>query len=73
MRDPKDELGAWLEGVARGRTRMSERRLTWVDQRGGLRTARTVAKAKRVHLLVVQDEDGNEIVAASVAPFKVVC
>ena len=32
-----------------------------------------VAEAKGVHLLLVEDDHDEEIVAASVNPFKVIC
>ena len=34
---------------------------------------RAIAEQKGVHLLLLEDDKGNELVAASTKPFKVVC
>ena len=64
----------WLDAVAAGSSTMSQRRLTTVEQRGGgLAAVRAIAKGKGVHLLLLEDDKGVELVAASTRPFKVVC
>ena len=76
--EPDDEAvrwtAAWLDAVVSGASTMSQRKLTSVEQRGGgLAAARAAARQKGVHLLLLEDDQGNELVAASLKPFKVVC
>ncbi len=73
MGDDEEWLEKWLDGVAGGASTMSQRKLSAVEAHGGLSHAKKVAQAKRVHLLVVEDDRGEALVAASVKPFKVVC
>ena len=65
---------AWLNTVAGGLNTMSQRKLTSIEKHeGGLDTVKSVAEKLGVHLLLVEDDEGNEIVAASKKPFKVIC
>ena len=64
----------WLDAVANGSNTMSQRRLTSVLERGGgLDAVRAIAEAKGVHLLLVEDDQGRKLVAASTRPFEVIC
>lgn len=64
----------WLEGVANGANTMSQRKLTSIEARGGgLEAVRAIAEEKGVHLLLLKDDQGNELVAASTKPFTVIC
>ncbi len=64
----------WLASVADGSNTMSQRKLSSVEARGGgLEAVKIVAERKGVHLLLVEDDKGNELVAASVKPFTVIC
>ena len=64
----------WLDGVADGSNTMSQRKLTSVEKRGGgLEAVKALAEQKGVHLLLVTDDKGDELVAASVHPFTVIC
>ncbi len=64
----------WLDGVADGSNTMSQRKLTSVEKRGGgLEAVKALARVQGVHLLLFEDDKGNELVAASVKPFEVVC
>ncbi len=64
----------WLAGVADGSNAMSQRKLTSVEKHGGgLDAVRAVAREKGVHLVLLTDDQGNELVAASTHPFKVIC
>ena len=64
----------WLAGVADGSNTMSQRKLTSVEKHGGgLEAVRVVACEKGVHLVLLTDDKGNELVAASTHPFKVIC
>ena len=64
----------WLDSVADGSNTMSQRKLSSVQKRGGgLEALKAIAQQKGVHLLLVEDEKGNKLVAASPKPFKVVC
>ena len=80
MKQPASENEAerwateWLDGVADGTYPMSQRKLASVDTRGGgLEAVRRVAEVKGVHLLMLEDDKGEMLVAASVKPFTVVC
>ena len=64
----------WLDAVAVGSNIMSQRKLSSVQRRGGsLEAVSAIARQKGVHLLLVEDDKGNELVAASTKPFKVIC
>ncbi len=64
----------WLDSVADGSNTMSQRKLSSIDkQGGGLAEVEKIARAKGVHLLLINDDKGVDLVAASVKPFKVVC
>ncbi len=64
----------WLNRVAEGGSAMSQRKRSTVELRGGgLDAVRTVAKEKGVHLLLLQDDHGEELIAASTRPFLVIC
>ena len=64
----------WLESVADGSHTMSQRKLSSVEKRGGgIEAVKVIAKQKGLHLLLLEDDKGNALVAASTKPFKVVC
>lgn len=64
----------WLDGVADGSNTMSQRQLSSVEKRGGgLDAVVALARERGVHLLLLEDDKGNELVAASMKPFEVVC
>lgn len=64
----------WLEAVANGSLTMSQRKLSSMEARGGgLDAVKTAAQQKGVHLLLIEDDKGDELVVASVKPFQVVC
>ena len=64
----------WLEAVASGSATMSQRKLTSIETRGGgLETVKEIAAEKGVHLLLVEDDKGEQLVAASTKPFTVLC
>ncbi len=64
----------WLEAVANGSLTMSQRKLSSVEAKGGgLDAVKTIAEQKGVHLLLIEDDKGDELVAASTKPFLVVC
>ena len=64
----------WLDGVADGSLTMSQRKLTSIDQRGGgMEAVRRMAEARGVHLLMLEDDKGDLLVAASMKPFTLVC
>ena len=64
----------WLDKVADGSTAMSQRKLSSIETRGcGLEAVKTLAEQKGVHLLRLEDDKGNEVIAASLKPFDVVC
>lgn len=64
----------WLKTVQTGLNAMSQRRLMSIERHAGsLDLVKTVAERMDVHLLLVEDDEGNEIVAASMRPFRVIC
>lgn len=64
----------WLDRVVDGSNTMSQRKLSSVETNGGgLEAVAAVARQKGVHLLLVEDDNGNELVAASTKPFTVIC
>ncbi len=64
----------WLDGVADGSHTMSQRKLSSVETRGGgLEAVKALARERGVHLLLLEDDKGEELVAASTKPFEVVC
>ena len=65
---------AWLNTVAGGLNAMSQRKLSSIEKHGGgLNAVKSIAERLGVHLLVIEDDEGNEVVAASKKPFKVIC
>lgn len=53
---------------------MSQRKLTSIEKHGsGLDAVKALAQEKGVHLLRVEDDEGNELVAASTKPFTIIC
>lgn len=74
MNMPKDQwVSDWLDSVADGSKTMSQRKLSSIEKRGGIKAVKNLAKKKGVHLVLLEDDKGNELVAASNKPFKVVC
>ena len=75
MGKPEEQWASeWLDGVADGSNTMSQRKLSSIEKRGGgIEAVAALAKQKGVHLLLLEDDKGNELVAASTKPFKVVC
>jgi hypothetical protein len=64
----------WLTAVADCHKRVSQRRLTLIEERGGgVETVKAVAQALGVHLLLLENDKGIELIAASKKPFKVIC
>jgi hypothetical protein len=64
----------WLDAVADGSATMSQRKLTSIEKRGGgLNAVKSLAREKRIHLLLLEDDNGDELVAASSKPFEVIC
>ncbi len=66
-------VNKWLDSVVDGSATMSQRKLSSVEKHGGLRAAKALAREKKVHLVQLEDDKGNELVAASLKPFKVLC
>ena len=65
---------AWLAAVADGSRTMSQRTLASVEARGGgLAAVTEAARARGVHLAVIVDDEGRELVAASTHPIHVLC
>ena len=67
-------IKAWLDSVVDGKSTMSQRSLRRVETLGGgLDAAKKSAKKRGVHLLLLEDDKGAKIVAASLAEFQVIC
>lgn len=69
----KQVAAEWMGSVADGSNSMSGRRLSSIEKRGGgIKAVTAAAKKRKVHLVLFEDDQGNEVVAASVKPFKVI-
>ena len=75
MSEPQNRwTNEWLDSVKGGSNTMSQRKLSSIERRGGgINVVKAAAKKKKVHLLLFQDDKGEQLVAASAKPFKVVC
>ena len=63
----------WFSSVADGSSTMSQWKLSSIESKGGgLREVAKVAKKKRIHLVLVEDDKGDRIVAASTKLFKTI-
>ena len=63
----------WLDSVANGASTMSQRKVGSIEKRGGgLETVRREAVKRGVHLVRLEDDKGNDLIAASRQPFKVI-
>ena len=75
MTDEPDENGAWAADWIASVTdaSMTQRKLTTVERHGGLAVLKRAAQAGGVHLLLLTDDKGDALVAASKHPFRVIC
>ncbi len=63
----------WLRSVADGSNTMSQRKITSIEKHVSLSTVKRIAKRMGIHLLLIEDDKGNELMAASTKPVKVIC
>lgn len=63
----------WLDAVASGANTMSQRKLSSIEKRGSFEAVKKLAIERGVHLLQIEDDKGNELIAAGTKPFKVIC
>ena len=63
----------WLRSVVDRSSTMSQRKVTSIGKHVSLKTVKRIAKRMGIHLLLIEDDEGNELVAASTKPFKVLC
>jgi hypothetical protein len=64
----------WLDGVVAKPSSMTQRKLSSVERMaGGLASVRKLAQERGVHLLLLEDDKGDQIIAASTKVFKVIC
>lgn len=75
MENRSDEqwMGEWLNSVCEARVSMSQRTKKSIQDHGGIEAAVEAAKARHVHLALLTDEHGRELVIASLFPFEVLC
>lgn len=72
-KSPQQWATDWIKSVADGSNKMSARRLTSIQSKGGgLDAVAKEAKRQKVHLLLLEDDKGIKQVAASTKPFTVV-
>lgn len=63
----------WLASIASGPNKMSSRKLTSIQKRGGnLTQVASAAKKLKVHLVLLEDDEGHQVVVGSRKPFKVI-
>ena len=71
-RTPEQWADDWVSAVANGSNTMSSRKVTSIEKRGGgLAAVSAAAKKRKVHLVLLENDEGDKIVAASRKPFKV--
>lgn len=63
----------WMDSVAARDGTMSQRNIKWVEANGGLEKLVQAAKARRIHLVQLTDDKGNNLIAASRKPFTSLC
>lgn len=79
MDDPVDAVTVrwameWLVAVADGSLTMSQRKLSTITARpGGLSVVQAVAEQQGVHLAVIVDDHGEQLVVASRHVIRVLC
>ena len=62
----------WLNSVVDGSSTMSQRKTSSVEKYGGgINALKRKAKQRGVHLVRLEDDRGNDLIAASLKPFKV--
>ena len=72
--DPLECAESWIRRVADGSLTMSQRRVESVLRyAGSVDLLGQVAVAHGVHLLLLEDDEGQALVAASTKPFTVLC
>ena len=72
-KSPEKWTADWIKSVADGSITMSARRLTSIESKGGgLDAVAKEAKKQKVHLVLLEDDQGIKQVAASTKPFKVI-
>ena len=65
-------MDQWLSAVVDGQCSMSHRSVASIKKHVGSLTAlAAAARRRRVHLLLLGDDRGTPLVAASVKPFRV--
>lgn len=69
----EDWTRRWLMAVADGSLTMSQRTMWSVVQHGGLEQTVAVARSLHVHLGIVTDDRGVDLVIASVHPIRTLC
>jgi AraC-like DNA-binding protein len=63
---------AWIDSVAEGGNAMSAGEIASNESRGGgFKAISSLAKRRKVHLVRLTDDNGVELVAASIHPFTV--
>lgn len=71
---PPPWVEQWLDSVRDGESKMSQRKLLRLERvEGGLAAVRRLAQKKGLQLLLLTDDKGVELVAASTTPFEVIC
>ena len=72
-KSPEKWTAEWISSVAAGSNTMSARKLTSIEKRGGgLKAVASAARKQKVHLVLFEDDQGSEVVAASTKRFKVI-
>lgn len=66
-------LTQWLDRVADGSSKMSQRKLSTIERRVGLPAVKKAARKRGVHLLKLKDDRDQILIAASRNAFEVVC
>lgn len=71
---PEEWMQQWLRSVVNGESTMSQRKTSSIEKRKiNLETLAAEAKKQNVHLLLLKDDKGEELIAASMNEFTVLC
>ncbi len=71
---PEDWMQRWIESVVSGESTMSQRKMSSIAKRDiDMKILIAEAKKQHVHLLLLKDDKGEEVIAASKDEFVVLC
>ena len=74
LKGGKQDPVKWLDGVVNKPTSMTQRKMSAVEKmEGGLAGVTDLARSRGVHLLRLEDDKGDLLIAAGKQEFKIIC